>query len=148
MYRELGQAFIGKLQWNLFSGNHPADRYLFMPHQQDDYNDYTLQYLPAYLEKERASSACIITCDSGVYEKVRKTSWPDKYQVRAVLERKAWIARIVRFYGLYEFSTRVKIISLTEPYDTCGENLLGMHGVTKKELCCYDILGFSQIPGE
>lgn len=148
MFREFKDAFMGKVQWGMLSRRHKAEKYIFMPHRQEAYNDYTLQYLPAYMKKEKILSVCLVTCDSDVYSRIRETAWPEKYDVEALLKRERWIHRIIRFYALYEFSSKVKIISLTEPYDTGGENLLGVHGVTKRELLCYDILGFPQIPDE
>lgn len=148
MYLEFLKAFVGKIQWDLLCRKYQVDRFILMPHRHEIYNTYTLCYLPAYLEKEKVCSVCLITCDREIYEQIQKGVWPNRYQVQALLKRDNWIHRIIRFYALYEFSNKIKIISLTEPYDTCGENLLGVHGVTKKELLCYDILGLTRVPDE
>lgn len=148
MLREFFNAFMGKLQWGKLCKKHPAERYIFMPHRHDEYNDYALQYLHAYMDKEKIHSVCLITCDDSIYNAIRDMSMSAKYEMHALLKSEKWLRKIIRFYALYEFSNKIKIISLTEPYDTCGENLLGVHGITKRELLCYDIYGFATIPGE
>lgn len=148
MYWRFLNAFIGKLQWKALCKKCQTEKYIFMPHKQEEYNDYTLQYLPAYMEKEKIYSVCLITCSASIYARIQEITWPEKYKVNSLLKKENWIRRITQFYALYEFSSKIKIISLTEPYDTCGENLLGVHGITKRELFCYDIFGFSEVPDE
>lgn len=139
-------AFEGKIQWICLCRKYFAEEYIFMPHQKEPYNEYTLQYLDIYMKKEKINSICIITCDRDIYSKAKTGADEKNSKVQVLFRRKSWIYNILKFYALYEFSKRVKIISLTEPYNTCGENLLGVYGITKKELLCYDILGFETIP--
>lgn len=139
-------AFEGKLQWSCLRRRYFVEQYIFMPHQQEQYNEYTLQYLDAYMKKEKINSICIVTCDRDIYKKIKTQADEKTYRVVILLRKKNWIYKITKFYALYEFSNKIKIISLTEPYDTCGENLLGVYGITKRELLCYDILGFETIP--
>lgn len=146
MFQDFVDAFMGKVQWELIRRRHKADRYIIMPHEQEEYNEYALQYLERYMEKEKIHTVCIFTYDKDVYEKAKSQVFPQGHQVRIFLKRRKWIRNIIKFYALYEFSSKIKIISLTEPYDTCGENLLGVHGITKRELFCYDIFGFAQMP--
>ncbi len=143
MWLDFIEAFRGKLQWDALRKK-GYDWYLIMPHENDEYNDYALEYLDAFLDKKKSGSAYIVTGDKSVYEKVGKKSWSHK--IDAMQATPKWISRIIKFYGLYEFSTKIKIISLSEPYDTGAENLIGVHGVTKKELLCYDIFGLDEIP--
>ena len=56
------------------------------------------------------------------------------------------IEDLVLLYGLYKFSDKVAIISLTEPYNTGAERLLGVYGTTKEDLLCFDIYGFDHLP--
>lgn len=146
MLCEFADAFMGKVQWESTCRKHKAERYIFMPHEQEEYNEYALQYLIAFMRKERVHTVCIFTSDRDVCQKAEAIGFPQGYEVQVFLKRAKWIHNIVKFYALYEFSNKIKIISLTEPYDTCGENLLGVHGITKRELLCYDIFGLKQMP--
>ena len=69
------------------------------------------------------------------------------YMIEKVCRDKKWVESLLMFYAFHPFSNRIVIISLTDPYDTGGENLLGVRGVTERELLCYDIYGFDKIPG-
>lgn len=146
MIRDFFSAFKGKLQWDDLYRRNMAEYYIFMPHQKETYNDLTLRYLDAYMKKEKKDSVCVITCDCVIYKKLKARIGRKNYKILPLFKKKEWIDNIIKFYALYEFSNKVKIISLTEPYYTCGENLLGVHGITKTELFCYDILGLTEIP--
>lgn len=146
MIRDFISAFRGRIQWLRLCNRYTAGRYMIMPHKQEQYNDYALQYLTAYMKKEKVSSLCMITCDKKIYSKARTKAYPPEYHVQVLFKSENWIHHIIKYYALYEFSNKIKIISLTEPYDNCAENLLGVHGTTKRELLCYDILSLSEIP--
>lgn len=144
MYKELVQAFYGKRIWNRIQKKFEADKYILMPHEEDEYNMFALQYLEAYLKKEKAKKAIIFTFDEAVLKQC--ITYNGNYDVKVFQMSKENMNALLQFYALYEFSKKITIISLTKPYDTCGENLLGVHGVTKRELLCYDIYRFSEIP--
>lgn len=144
MYKEFFEAFCGRQLWHRIQSKFRVDKYIIMPHDHEEYNQYALEYLQLYLKKEGAQSAVIISYDSNVLSQIKR--YRGEYDVRGVKLSKAKIMRIMRFYALYEFSKAVTIISLTIPYNTCGENLIGVHGTTKRELLCYDIYRFKEIP--
>ncbi len=138
------KAFHGKCLWNQLEKKYNADKYIVMPHVKDEYNQYAIKYLEAYLKKEKARGAVILYQDEDIPKMLEKEKISG-YDIQL----KKWSGRklynILKFYGLYEFSRKLTIISLTVPYDTCGENLLGVKGITKRELLCYDIYRFDDI---
>lgn len=140
------QAEHGRKVWQNLENRNPADRYIFMPHHQEEYNDYAMLYLDEYMSRGKWGSAVILSSEKEILEKVRGYNGP--YQVTPVLMTQEDIEAVLRFYALYMFSPKVTIISLTMPYDTGGENLLGIHGTTKRELLCYDIYRFDEVPGQ
>ncbi len=144
MDRELIEAANGRRFWLRLFRQYNADRYILLPHEESDYNGYAVDYLDSYLEKERVQSALIVASDQTVLDRV--TAYEGPNDVRGVYMPPEQMMAIMRFYALYPFSDQVVIVSLTIPYDTCGENLLTIPGVTKRELFCYDIYRFDCVP--
>ncbi len=144
MRKELGEAIKGRRLWLRLSHNYQVDRYILMPHKTSSYNDYAIDYIDAYLHKEGLHSAVFVSSNQAVLD--RLSAYDGVYEVSAIYMAHSQIMDMMRFYALYPFSDKVVIISLTIPYDTCGENLLGVEGVTRRELFCYDIYRFDCVP--
>ena len=144
MDKELREATSGRRLWLRLSQNYQVDRYILMPHMTSDYNDYAIEYIDAYLHKEGLHSAIFVSSNQAVLD--RLSVYDGAYEVSATYMAHSQIMDMMRFYALYPFSDKVIIISLTIPYDTCGENLLGVEGVTRRELFCYDIYRFGGVP--
>ena len=138
------QAEEGKAVWQKLEQDFPADRYIFMPHHHEEYNDYALLYLDKYMQRGRWMSAIILSSEGETLEKIGRYS--GVCRVKGLFMEQEKIEAVLRYYALYMFSPKVTIISLTLPYDTGGENLLGIHGTTKRELLCYDIYRFDEVP--
>lgn len=65
-------AFKGKIQWGRLHRKYAAEGYIFMPHQQEEYNEYILYYLDAYMKNNRINSISIVTCDGDMYRKIKR----------------------------------------------------------------------------
>lgn len=144
MDKELREAKKGRHLWLSLSQNYQFDRYILMPHKTSDYNDYAIEYIDTYLHKEGVHSAIFVSSNHAVLD--RLSVYDGDYEVSAIYMEHSQIMDMMRFYALYPFSDKVVIVSLTIPYDTCGENLLGVEGVTRRELFCYDIYRFDSVP--
>ena len=144
MEKELMEAAGGRLLWLRLSRKYKVDRYILLPHEESEYNGYAVDYLEAYLKKEGAQSALFVTSDRQVLDRV--SAYSGSYDVRGIYLPQGQMQSMMRFYALYPFSDQAVIVSLTIPYDTCGENLLGIPGVTRRELFCYDIYRFDCVP--
>lgn len=144
MQIELLHASQGREYWEEINSIYGADNYIVMPHENEEYNKYALDYLENYLDKEKANNVVIMTFDKNVLDRLLEYS--GKHKVLALKANKADIMHLLKFYALYAFTSKLTVISLTIPYNTCGENLLGVHGITKRELLCYDIYRFNEIP--
>lgn len=129
----------GKQLWETIDERFNADLYILFPHVNEEYNYYALLYLDEYIVAKKAEKVVLITMES-VIKKALPVFSKLKAEVYEVSNDD--IKAIIKYYALYEFSTRLTIISLKEPYDTCGENLLGVKGVTKEDLLCFDIYRF------
>ena len=135
----------GEKNWECLREQHPSDRFIILPHEESGYNTWAAVYFADYMKNENARSAVLLSPFSGVLDRFDEVS--DSYMIEKVCRDKKWVESLLMFYAFHPFSSRIVIISLTEPYDTGGENLLGVRGVTERELLCYDIYGFDKIPG-
>ena len=133
------KAFKGLLLWKKLEKKFNADKYILMPKEKEEYNFFTLLYMDEFIEKNGdIKKIILLTFDKGVKKSLKIFANTNKVEIYPITRKKA--EYIIQYYALYEFSTKLKIISLTEPYDTCGENLIGVKGVTKEDLVCFDIL--------
>lgn len=133
----------GKALWESMDERYNADLYIMFPHTDEEYNYYALLYLDEYIAAKKAEKTVLITMEDVIERALPVFS---KAEAEVYKIDREEIAAIIKYYALYEFSTRLTIISLKMPYDTCGENLLGVKGVTKEDLLCFDIYRFSENP--
>jgi len=138
------KAFMGRIIWSRLERKYHADNYILMPCKNEEYNYYALLYLDKFIQSKKSKKTVILTFDEGVIKTCGLFS--QNKTIRVVRFSRIKAERIIKYYALYEFSTKLTIISLQEPYDTCGENLIGINGVTKEDLLCYDIYRFSEKP--
>jgi len=133
----------GKLQWEMLEEKFHGDLYILFPHIDEEYNYYALLYLDEYIVAKKAKNVVLIASETVIKDVLPVFSQSNVQFFQTSIEN---IKAIIKYYALYEFSSRLTIISLKEPYDTCGENLLGVKGVTKEDLLCMDIYHFSLTP--
>ena len=133
----------GKECWHQLDEKYIADRYILFPHKNDSYNYYALLHLEEYVKKCNAKTIVILSSESVIFDAI---PYFTSLNVMCHMLTDHDIDAIIKYYALYEFTSRLTIISLTRPYDTCGENLIGVKGVTKEDLLCFDIYRFSETP--
>lgn len=129
--------------WNKLSEEFISDRYMLLPHLNDEYNKYAFKYLPYYIRKYSINKMVILYLEG-------ENLPPKKYEKTVIWKKisEAEMEGLIKLYGLCFFSEKVTIVSLTKPYETGGERLLGIHGTTKEHLLCYDIYRFDEIPDD
>ncbi len=133
----------GKHCWEAIDRECNADLYILFPHDGDSYNYYALMHMDRFIESKKSDKTVLLFSDS-VIEKAVPLFVKSKVECRYLNSHE--IGAVLKYYALYEFTSRLTIISLTRPYDTCGENLIGVKGVTKEDLLCFDIYRFSETP--
>lgn len=133
----------GKSLWERIDAKYNSDLYILFPHENEEYNYYALLHLDQYIEQKGAKKVVFLCSDSGMIKAI-----PLFTEKRIIIHRMLLdeIKAVIKYYALFEFTARLTIISLTEPYDTCGENFLGVKGITKEALLCYDIYQFNDVP--
>lgn len=131
------KAYKGYQIWNKIDKEYHAPIYILMPKEKDEYNYYALLHLEQFLKKRKITEAVILTCDE---EAIAATEvFISDYKVNAKYISRQEALALIKYYSLCEFTSKLVIVSFTEPYDTYSEHLLGVHGVTKEELVCFDI---------
>lgn len=138
------KAKIGEKIWEKISKQNGAQLYVIMPENDDEYNYYALLYLDEYMSRKKVKTATIICSDRMIQEAI--PAFTKNSEVHSICFSNFRMEYLIKYYALYEFSSKVTIISLKKPYDTYGENLLGFKGVTKETLLCFDIYRFNEIP--
>ena len=138
------KAKIGEKIWDKISKRNDTELYVIMPEEDDEYNYFALLYLDEYMSRKKAETATIICSDHMIKRIV--PAFTKNSRVYSIYFTNFKMKCLIKYYALYEFSSKVTIISLKKPYDTYGENLLGFKGVTKETLLCFDIYRFNEIP--
>ena len=133
----------GKHCWETVDGEYNADLYILFPHEKDSYNYYALLHMDRYITSKKSEKTVVLYSDT-VIEKALPLFVSSTVGCRRLSPHE--IDALLKYYALYEFTSRLTIISLTRPYDTCGENLIGVKGVTKEDLLCFDIYRFNETP--
>jgi len=133
----------GKQVWQEIDASFNADLYILLPHVADVYNYYALLHMEQYLGAKGANKVVLLFSEEVIAKAV-----PLFCQREILTDRlsSADIDALLKYYALFEFTSRLTIVSLTRPYDTCAENLLGVDGVSKEDLLCYDIYHFTETP--
>lgn len=155
------KALQGCFFWNKIDRKYCASIYILMPEEKDVYNYYALLHLRQFLEERGQQKAVVLTCDEEAIAALNLffpicnsagSRMPRaKEPVRECLVKAVYIGRntagkLLKYYALYEFTPRMVIVSLTRPYDTHAQNLLGLYGVGKEELVCFDIYRLREKP--
>ncbi|MCR5238321.1 MAG: hypothetical protein K6E34_14085 [Lachnospiraceae bacterium] len=132
------KAFRGYLLWKRLEKRYGADHYILMPECDEEYNYYALLHLEDFIASKGAEkSYVLLSRDNGVQKALGLFNGSDKVKLHRISGTQT--DNLIQYYALYEFSPKLTIVSLTRPYDTGAQNLLGINGVTKEELLCYDI---------
>ncbi len=138
------KAFHGYLIWKYVDRKCHAPLYILMPKEKEEYNYHALLYLEQYLESRKLEEAVILTCDEEAIASLGL--FVSKCAVEAVYVSRRKALKLIKYFALNISAARLVIVSLTEPYDTHSENLLGINGVDKGDLVWNDIYRLKGIP--
>ena len=137
-------AYQGYRVWKRIDQKYHAPIYILIPKEKEEYNYYALKHLEQFLLMKKVSKAVVLTCDEGAIASV--DLFVPKGMVESEYLSRKEILRFLKYYALHEFTSRLTIVSFTEPYNTHAENLLGVNGVTKEDLVCFDVYRFGETP--
>lgn len=114
----------------------PSTRFIIFPEDDEEYNKWAIYYMPVYLQRERFDRVVILTCSDKLTNNCKKMSYTHK---KVVQIEESKMQCLMKFAGLVNMNDQWTIISVTQPYDTYAERLLGRNGVTKRDIVWYDI---------
>lgn len=136
MYKELMQATIGKMYVNWINRKDQADKYIFFPESKGPYLKWGVRLLPQYIEQNRCDRIVVIAVDDSVKKEM------GKQRVNNVRFQKIsgyCMECLMGYYALRDMSDKWIVVSTKKPYDTGAERLLGVKGVTYRDIVHYDI---------
>lgn len=140
LWKYLFQAYKGKLLWlkiqkKYGEGYYPS-RYILFPGTDIEFNAWGLFLMKQYLDKNHYDKVMILSDDNDVAEACKNIKHKN---LHFVCLTKQQMQQLIRFYGLVNMNNEWTVVSVTEPYSTGAEHLLGINGVTKKEIVWYDV---------
>lgn len=136
MYKELFQAASGKIYGNVLCRICKADQYIFFPESESAYLESGMELLPQYIRKNRLDRVVIIYSDRIVKEYGLKNN---NMKIHFKKVSKWYMDCLLKYYALENMSGKWLVVSTKQPYDTGAEHLLGVKGVTYKDIIYYDI---------
>lgn len=136
------RAFQGYRIWSRIDKKYHSPLYILMPKEKDEYNYYALKHLEQFIKKKNVGEVVLVTCDEEAIAAV--DLFVSEYKVKTEYISRKEAMQLIKYYALNEFTSRITIISFTEPYSTHAENLLGVNGVTKEDLVCFDVYRFNE----
>lgn len=136
MYKELIQAAAGKIYANIMSRKYKADRYVFFPDCNAAYLKYGMKLLPKYMQHNKFDQIIVIAADSSVQKEIEKQRITNIRFLKISTYR---MRCLLNYYALKDMSDKWTVVSTKMPYDTGAERLLGIKGVTLRDIIYYDI---------
>lgn len=134
-------ALKGKMVWLFLRYKYLRyKKFIIFPMDNQDYNAWGIIMLQSYLKKEKIEEAVVLAGNSNIYKAIK---FLDLNNIRFQLLKSQYIRCLMKYYALVDMSESWTVVSVTEPYDTGAERLLGIKQVTQKEIVYYDIYKFS-----
>lgn len=136
MYKELIQAAAGKIYASIMSKKYKADRYVFFPDCNKAYLKYGVKLLPQYMQHNKFDQIIVIAADSSVQKEIVKQGITNiRFQKISTYRMHC----LLNYYALKDMSDKWTVVSTKMPYDTGAGRLLGIKGVTCRDIIYYDI---------
>lgn len=115
-------------------------KFIIFPENNQEYNAWGIVMLQSYLIKENLKSAVVIASNRNVEKAINILNMRN---VKIQLLKAKYIDEMLKYYALVDMSRLWTVVSVSMPYDTGAERLLGIEGITRKEIVYYDVFGFS-----
>ncbi|MCM1183095.1 MAG: hypothetical protein NC337_06960 [Roseburia sp.] len=139
MYKRMLEAVLGGLYWLGLRGRYQADRYIFFPEDEGECFRWGMRLLPRYIVQEQLRKPVVIMTGASA-----RNSEIDggitRLRFRRITDRK--MRCLMGWYALRDMSRQWVVVSTRQPYDTGAERLLGINGVTWRDIVYYDIYKF------
>jgi len=136
MYRELMQAMAGKIYTAIMCSRCRADKYILFPDSNSAYLKWGIQLLPQYMLQNKSERIVVVAADDLVKQEIMKQGITN---IRFIRVSKCIMTCFLSYYALKDMSNKWIVVSTKKPYDTGAERLLGIKGVTYRDIVYYDI---------
>lgn len=136
MYKELIQAMLGKINAAILCRKYKADKYVFFPDRKGEYLRWGINLLPQYMKQNKIKKIIVIAADNSVKKEIVKQKVAN---IRFLRVSAYSMNCFMNYYALKNMSDKWIVVSTKKPYDTGAERLLGIKGVTYRDIIYYDI---------
>lgn len=136
MYKELMQAMAGKIYTAIMCSRCRADKYILFPDSNSAYLKWGIQLLPQYMLQNKSERIVVVAADDLVKQEIAKSGIAD---IRFKKVSRYSMDCVLSFYAIEDLSDRWIVVSTKRPYDTGAERLLGVKGITFRDIIYYDI---------
>lgn len=110
---------------------------ILFPHSGTMCNTYIIQYLQDFMNRTGAEKVVLLSYDENILNaKIENT-------MSCFISRED-AEKIMDYYTLQTFTDKLIIASLDEPEGRNGSNIIGINGITEKEVAAVGILGLSE----
>lgn len=136
MYKELMQAVAGKIFAAVMCKIYKADKYILFPDSKGAYRKWGIRLLPQYLRQNKFNRVIVMAADGSIKQEMVRQGITN-VQFKTI--SKYSINCFLNYYALKDMSEKWIVVSTKKPYDTGAERLLGVKGVTYRDIIYYDI---------
>lgn len=136
MYRELMQAMAGKICAAVICRRCKADKYILFPNARGAYLKWGIRLLPQYVSQNPSERIIIVAAGDLVRREMAKAGIGN---IRCKKVSRYMMDCLLSFYAIQDMSKQWIVVSARRPYDTGAERLLGVKGVTFRDIIYYDI---------
>lgn len=141
LWKKLQEAKTGHRLWKrLLRNNHAEKCVIFLD------NDLWLagvRYFDAFFASQARRRFLLIYANEAQMNAAKQII---SASVQHMVLPEEQVTKILRAFALIDLSKRLTVVSLLEPYNTHGENMLGKKGTTREELVCMDIFRLDSVP--
>jgi hypothetical protein len=138
--KKLLEGIIGRISWYYLDGNYGAERYVFFPENDIEYNKWGILMLSTYIKINRLHNVVVLVTNRNIRDAILLCEVLS-VNIKMITEKK--MRQYMSYYALIDKSDKWTVISVENPYKTGVERMIGIKGVTNKDIVYYDIFKLS-----
>lgn len=140
LYKKLAQGIKGRIAWYFLDNKFHAEKYIFFPSWDEIYNKWGILMLPVYMRKHQIKKIVALVSDEKVEKAMHCLKGMDIVIIKISQEQ---MTQFMSYYALIDKGEKWIVVSVTQPYETGADRLLGVQQITKKDIVYYDVYGFT-----
>lgn len=139
IYKKLYEGFKGRIAWYFLNKKYEANNYILFPSNDQDFNKWGILLLPAYMKKSKFQKVVVLSSDKRIRKAIQCVN-SNNVVIKQISQKQ--MKQYISYYALINKSKEWRVVSVTQPYETGADRLLGIKGITKRDIVYYDVYGF------